>query len=1399
MAVRAFIAAAFLGSAVCAGDMFVYSHRPNTVSFPPQQARFVRFVIPAGSTPSEPCIDELEVYGPNGGENLALAGRGARASASSCLPGYTQHAIEHLNDGKYGNDFSWIAATAGEEWAQIELPRPSLVGAVVFSRDRLRAYGDRMPAVFEIRLSLDGAQWTTVRAISGKPISGAGSAAMPPLPEPPPPPRIGPDGSIFAEAGGTPHAVPRWDEAGFPNLALAPDAKAAASSVYAQGRLPIHQIAHLNDGVAGNSNSWISAGEPSWAEIDLGRVYCVAAVALGNDESGRYRDRAAATFAILASTEYDRDSAAPVWHVIERRTGGPALLERTVFRFEPIQARWIRVAVDATHGGEVRIDEIEVYGGVAPVAHDSIAALLQNPGTNAAAAPPGAARLLGQAFLGEEHAWLKTFGRADLDPNLVPYNGRVKEYPRHVGDDVLPLPPISTRPRLDGDLDDAAWDECSRGVARIACPRDIESGPLVEYEIFAGWSGDELYLALRTERLLSSHAAVIASGSGEGTGILAVSADGLFFTPYAPDGKALERRSVDGRFRLTPFAAEGARDKAGVAPRFSGELSLPLSLFPGCREHGLRIGLGLGGTHTRAAGRTIEFFFSPLSISQSAPLEPGNFTVRVAVPEAARAAFADSRVRVTGNVAALERGLELGPGESRTLSIPPARGPIGSEFDLTIGDDGGNSYALHLFRYDPASRALSNFEALIERLERKGIDVARERDECSKLRQEHRAATAGDRAAQRRAFLEARLAQRRLFFRDPDLAPLEDILFVKRQPFEPSHIYTDYTDAPFRGGGGICTLHIPRENGRLEPEAARVVRLFDAGNGIARDPAATFDRAKIFFGYRPAENDFYHLMCMKADGSGLAQLTSGPFHDFYPCPLPDGNIAFISTRCTSRVFCFRGASSLLFRLDFATGALRPLSYSSLSEWAPSVMSDGRIIWTRWEYIDKGADFSQTLWSIRPDGTDPEIVFGNTIIQPNGYACGREVPGTSEICCTLVSHFGDINGPLALVDLREGRFNPKAIRSVTPEVPWPGMWPRTECFRDPVPVARDYFLCSHAPSDRFGLFVVDRFGNRELLHMDPAISSMGPTLFRAVTPPPVLPDTTVAEAEEGLFVLVDVNQGISPPVPRGAVKYVRVVEEVRHDIRDAPNRDHADFMKWYASPVDVVSGPYGWPCYVAKASLGLVRVEADGSAYFRAPAGRTLYFQALDENFNELQRMRSMVQLQGGESRSCIGCHEDRYRAPQARRPLALGREPQRIMPPSFGDEPFSFTKVVQPVLDKHCIRCHDGKRPDGFDLTGTLDRERIPASYRTIISQGWVHYLDCGWNSGGCEKREPLTFGTLASKLWTVLDRGHHDVSLDTDEKLRIKTWTDLNCPLWPDYIERSRRPTLAAARPQDE
>lgn len=921
-------------------DKTIHADRPYAVAFEPQRARLVRIVI-RRSSQNQPCIDELEVFGPADDTNLALASGGAQASASSCLSGYAIHQIPHLNDGRYGNSHSWIAGGTTNQWAQIELPEPVTISRIVLSRDRDGKYHDRVPVAFDIQLSLDGSEWATVRRVVARPAV-------------------------------TPPSAPRY------------------------------------------TGPFSLSSRPDWDE------------------------------------------------------------------------------------------------------------------------------LLHFAFACERYTW----NRMSADDHLSP---------------------------------------------------------------------------LQTDR----------------------------------------------------------------------------PAFPG-----------------------------------------------------------------------------------------------------------GEPYWGRIARLDPLDRTLVQMEEMIERLQFKSLDVRAERAKLAQLRKRQaRLVAAGIRAGDDdELYFDARLAKRQLMFRDPDLEALRRILLVRRHPYLASHNYSDILDSQFQPGGGVCVLEIPQRDGRWVPEAGRLTTLFDASNGIARDATCSFDGTKIYFAYRPDQSahepwsPYWHLMVMRADGSDLCQLTDGPFHDYYPCPLPDGGLAFVSTRVKARFLCWRPQAFVLFRMDADGANIHPLSHANLSEWTPALMRDGRILWTRSEYLDKGADFGHTLWAIHPDGTHAELIFGNNT--PNCYINGHEVPGTREICCTLFSHGGDHNGPIGLIDRAFEPFDSRAVTNITPDIaPHYNMnWPRYECFRDPVPIARDYFLVSHAPADRFGLYVIDRYGNRELLYLDPAIGSMAPMPLRARPKPPLLPsslDKKLADEGRARLTVMDVYAGLEPQVARGQVKYLRVCQEVRAELAELPDgecrSDYEPFQDFYATPTHKVTGPNGWPSYVAKSTWGVVPVAADGSATFDVPAGKVLYFQALDAEFNELQRMRSVLQLQPGERRSCVGCHENR-RATHLPQHIPVGTERlAKLQPPPWGAGPFSYQRIVQPVWDNHCIRCHDAADQQGFDLTGTLDGDNVPASYRSLITGGWVHYFDYTWSLRH-QKAEPQTFGTLRSKLMPFLERGHYDVALSESELRAVKCWIDLNCPLWPDYQYRPDR-----------
>jgi cytochrome c553 len=213
----------------------------------------------------------------------------------------------------------------------------------------------------------------------------------------------------------------------------------------------------------------------------------------------------------------------------------------------------------------------------------------------------------------------------------------------------------------------------------------------------------------------------------------------------------------------------------------------------------------------------------------------------------------------------------------------------------------------------------------------------------------------------------------------------------------------------------------------------------------------------------------------------------------------------------------------------------------------------------------------------------------------------------------------------------------------------------------------------------------------------------------------------------------------------------------------------------------------------KQVLGTVPVEPDGSAYFRAPAGIALAFQALDERGLAVQTMRSLTYLQPGEQAGCVGCHEHRATAPTARTASLAGqRPPSTITPGPDGSKPFNYAILAQPILDKHCVRCHGGAKLDGgVDLTGTPAGE-FTRSYLAMAPR--VPFSE--WKGSPQANFEPLTypnrFGARASRLTQLLLQGHEGVTLSGEERERAATWMDTNALFYgtftPEDQERQRR-----------
>lgn len=651
-------------------------------------------------------------------------------------------------------------------------------------------------------------------------------------------------------------------------------------------------------------------------------------------------------------------------------------------------------------------------------------------------------------------------------------------------------------------------------------------------------------------------------------------------------------------------------------------------------------------------------------------------------------------------------------------------------------------------------------------------------------------------------YLRVRWFKRQVLLANPlmDFGPL---LFCKRVPTSYSHLVMQYFGWRARPGGGLFVLDRPGHS--LECRDLLDGRL---RRGNVLEPKLSYDARRIVFSYVECEGKqfeysqlcnevdegFYHIYEVNVDGTDLRQLTRGPFEDLMPAYLPDGGIAFCSTRRRGYARCFGPQFSrrwhvyTLHRMDGNGDNVQTLSVHDTNEWFPVVAHTGHLLYARWDYIDRDAVTHQNLWASRPDGTNPVAVWGNATPSPHCTFQAQPIPNSHRIVFTASAHHSITAGSIAILDPNAVANGQEAITRVTPDVPFPEAESMDirEYYAAPWPLSEKYFLVSYSPTpliwepganapNALGIYLLDRFGNRELIYRDPDIGSTSATPLRPRPVPPVLESlapTRDASSPMGEMFLADVYAGLGE-IPRGTVKELRVVQifpKTTH-VADQP-------------PIGIAREEN------ARAILGTVPVERDGSARFLLPAQKPVLFQALDEDGFAVQTMRTITYVQPGETISCVGCHESRRTTPASRftRGTALERPPSSIDPGALGGRPFSFVETVQPVLDQHCVQCHGETDPaGGIDLTGT-PRDAFTRAYLSLC--GDLDFWGAGTNETnaavalvprfGARNQVRITppggmYGARGSRLIALLRAGHHDVSLDADELRRLAAWIDLN------------------------
>lgn len=733
---------------------------------------------------------------------------------------------------------------------------------------------------------------------------------------------------------------------------------------------------------------------------------------------------------------------------------------------------------------------------------------------------------------------------------------------------------------------------------------------------------------------------------------------------------------------------------------------------------------------------------------------------------------------------------------------------------------------------DEADAMLRRVEALIDHLKTlPGCrSLAAEEARLAELKALNALVAVGDEEARPKFLQQCGQLRRKVAFSNP-LLDFDKLLFIKRHFCPDAETTGNHMCDQFFGfnaikGGGLFILDKPFSN---QPSVRNVLEESVCGNGRFKEqkltsaggflsPELSFDGKKILFAwteiadkesdrqrYRKwTEHNTYKIFQVNVDGSNLVQLTDGPWNDFDPCYMPDGRIVFISERRGGYGRCHgRPVPSYTLHSMNADGSdIVCLSPHETNEWQPSMDHDGMVAYTRWDYVDRGFNQAHHPWITTPDGRDPRVIHGNFAVsqghRPHFEISIRAVPNSRKLIATAACHHGQQYGSIVLIDPNvpdDDKMGP--VKRLTPDQGFPESEVATHRgpanYASPFPLSEHFFLCVYDPESRsnagtqnnYGIYLVDVFGNKELIYRDPAISCLDPIPLRPRPVPPVVPhriavgrplppgQTYVAPEpgsipDYGLVGVANVYDSVMPMPKDVKVTHLRIMQLLPKTTPSAHNP------------------PIGFGNQKsARMVLGTVPVLDDGSAYFKMPANRPVYFQALDADGLAVQSMRSATYVHAGEKLFCRGCHESRTSSPTRRQPLAWSRVPSEIAPEVEGSRPFSFPILVQPVIEEHCTACHQQAISEGKkapDLSKGENRKTQGKWFNSYVSLRPVAFF---WDEAGFDRiprTTPGQFGARTSKLYQLLSKGHYDVKLSKQELHRLTLWLDCNSDFYGSY-----------------
>ena len=603
----------------------------------------------------------------------------------------------------------------------------------------------------------------------------------------------------------------------------------------------------------------------------------------------------------------------------------------------------------------------------------------------------------------------------------------------------------------------------------------------------------------------------------------------------------------------------------------------------------------------------------------------------------------------------------------------------------------------------------------------------------------------------------------------------DEILFAVHKPSLDGHWYAnigwyayDLNSCPFpkNSGGKLCIYNV---------KTKQVRTIFEDPHGNIRDPQIHYDGTKLIFSYLPAGKHHYSLYEINIDGTNLRQITGkgedvprpgeenlaiyAPpgWDDFEPTYLPDGGIAFCSTRCHRYVQCWLTQVGVIYRCDADGSNIRQLSANVEQDNTPWVLSNGQILYMRWEYVDRYHMAYHHLWTMNPDGTRQMVFYGNQM-KDGVFLGAKPIPGDPDRVIGTYSpghgmheHYGRI----AIFDPQFGPDDPAGITYLS----------KKNTLSDPWPFDAEHVLVASYSR----LVMLGKDGVEETLYELPEELAKQGFMLNEPRPvmkherEPVLADTTDPTKDYGTFALLNLYEGRRmKDVPQGTVKELLIYEVLPKPIS-------------YSGASEVSSGG----TFSIERLIGSVPVSPEGSAYFNVPALRSLLFVAMDEHGHCVKRMHSFTSVMPGEVTVCIGCHEDRQMTPgtqEGERLNALLRlEPAEPKPVAGVPEIFDFPRDIQPILDEHCLKCHNHDQEDGgFNISGdwgplyTIGYQQM--SWRELFGDNrdivpYEEHIKSDF--------QPYEIGSGSSHLLKLVEEGHQGVNMPEAQQKMLRYWLD--------------------------